>query len=186
MSLRQTFASFVPQVEKHGNFVRDAWDRLRNVPGGTWIFSQLAGRAAPYTGTIGAHVVELERGYAKVLLRDRRKVRNHLDCVHAIALTNLAELCGNVAVFYALPDDARFIVSGLSIEYLKKARGTITAESRPPAELGSERREIDVVVEMRDAKGDLCARATLKTLIGPKKGAKLEAERAPLASSVVH
>ena len=59
-------------------------------------------------------------------------MRNHLDCVHAIALANLAELAGNVALVYSLPDDARFIVSGMEIEYLKKARGTITAIGEPP------------------------------------------------------
>src|SRR6185369_3694300 len=118
---------FLPDVEKRGNFVRDAWDRLRGLPGGKRLFSLLVGRAAPYTGTIGARIEALEVGYAKVTLRDRPSVRNHLRCVHAIALANLAEVTGNVAVFYALPDDMRFIVAGLSIEYLKKARGTLTA-----------------------------------------------------------
>ena len=65
-------------------------------------------------------------------MADRRAVRNHLDCVHAIALANLAELAGNVALAYSLPDDARFIVSGMEIEYLKKARGMITAIGESP------------------------------------------------------
>ena len=163
--------AFAPDVEKRGNFVRDAWDRLHKIPGGKRVFSLLVGRAAPYTGSIGARIEELELGYAKVTLRDRPSVRNHLRCVHAIALANLAEVTGNVAVFYSLPDDMRFIVAGLSIEYLKKARGTLTAESRPPAIPSSgEKKEIEVGVEIRDAKGDLCARTTLRTLIGPKRG----------------
>lgn len=162
---------FLPDVEARGNFVRDAWDRMHKIPGGKRLFSLLVGRAAPYTGTIGARIEELEVGYAKVTLRDRPSVRNHLQCVHAIALANLAEVTGNVAVFYALPDDMRFIVAGLSIEYLKKARGTLTATSHPPPLPSSkEKKEIEVVVEIKDAKGDLCARTTLRTLIGPKRG----------------
>ena len=162
---------FVPNVEARGNFVRDAWNRMHKIPGGKRLFSLLVGRAAPYTGTIGARIEELEVGYARVTLRDRPSVRNHLRCVHAIALANLAEVTGNVAVFYALPDDMRFIVAGLSIEYLKKARGTLTAESRPPALPSSkEKKEIEVIVEIKDASGDLCARTTLRTLIGPKRG----------------
>ncbi len=162
---------FAPDVEKRGNFVRDAWDRLHGLPGGKRLFSLMVGRAAPYTGTIGARIEALRVGYARVTLRDRPSVRNHLRCVHAIALANLAEVTGNVAVFYALPDDMRFIVAGLSIEYLKKARGDLVAESRPPALPSStERREIEVVVEIRDAQGDLCARSTLRTLVGPKRG----------------
>lgn len=170
MSLASQVRSVLrPNVERRGNMIRTAWDRLSVLPGGARLFSRFVGRAAPYSGTIGAQILELRQGYARVELRDRREVRNHLDCVHAIALANLAELCGNVAVAYSLPDDARFIVAGMSIEYVKKARGTITAESRPPLALGSERREIPVEVEMRDPQGEIVARATLRTLLGPKK-----------------
>ena len=150
------------------NVIRAAWDRLSGLPGGARVFSALVGRAAPYTGSIGAQVTVLRAGYAEVTLRDRRAVRNHLDCVHAVALVNLAELCGNVALAYTLPDDARFIVAGLEIEYEKKARGTITAKSSCPAPESSERREYPVVVELFDPRGARVARATLRTLVGPK------------------
>lgn len=158
----------VPDAEKAGNLIRDAWNRLRGLPGGRRVFSRIVGTAAPYTGSIGAKVVELERGRSKVVLRDRRAVRNHLRCVHAIALANLAELTGNVAVAYSLPDDARFIVAGLNIDYLKKARGTITGVCKVDLPETSERQEIEVPVSLRDASGAEVARATLRTLIGPK------------------
>ena len=113
---------------------------------------------------------KLRTGYAEVQLADRRAVRNHLDCVHAIALANLAELAGNIALFYSLPDDARFIVSGLEIEYIKKARGTITATSEAPVPRSSARAPYDVPVTLRDASGEEVARATLHSLVGPKPG----------------
>ena len=47
--------------------------------------------------------------------------------MHAIALVNLAEIAGNVAISYTLPGDARFIVAGITIDYVKKARGTLRA-----------------------------------------------------------
>ena len=53
--------------------------------------------------------------------------------MHAVALTNFGELTGNVAMAYTMPDDARFIVAGLSIEYVKKAYGEVTGESHRPA-----------------------------------------------------
>ena len=114
-------------------------------------------------------VVELKKGYSRVVLSDRRKVRNHLKCVHAIALANLGELCGNIGVAYSLPDDARFIVAGLSMEYIKKARGVITAECHCPTPETSERQEYEVVVDMKDASGEVVCRCTLQTLVGPKK-----------------
>jgi acyl-coenzyme A thioesterase PaaI-like protein len=152
------------------NFIRDAWNLLATLPGGKTLFSRLVGRAAPYTGTIGASVVALRPGYAQVEMSDRRGVRNHLSSIHAIALANLAELTGNVALAYSLPDDARFIVSGMSIEYVKKARGTLTATSDCPVPASSARREYEVPVSIRDAEGDEVARAVLRSLVGPKPG----------------
>jgi uncharacterized protein (TIGR00369 family) len=172
MNLETVIGSLRPSrgaAERQGNFVRDAWDRLHRVPGGTRLFSKLVGRAAPYTATIDARVVELRENSAKVVMRDRPAVRNHLRCVHAIALANLAELTGNIAVAYTLPDDGRFIVAGMRLEYVKKARGTLTAESRPGIPVSSAKQEYEVVVEIRDSAGELCTRAVLETLVGPKK-----------------
>jgi acyl-coenzyme A thioesterase PaaI-like protein len=161
----------VPSLDGHRNVVRLAWDVLSVVPGGKVVFSRLIGRMAPYTGSIGATVTVLRPGYAEVVMADRRAVRNHLDCVHAIALANLAELAGNVALAYALPDDARFIVSGLDIEYTKKARGTITAIGEPPVPRTSARAAYNVPVSLRDADGEEVARVVLRSLVGPKPGA---------------
>src|SRR5258706_2136835 len=127
---------------------------------------------APYTGTIHPTVTALRTGYSEVTMRDHRGVRNHLDCVHAIALANLAELAGNVALFYSMPDDARFIVSGMEIEYTKKSRGTITATGESPVPKTSSRAAYDVDVTLRDASGEQVARAVLHSLVGPKPGAR--------------
>ena len=147
--------------------VRSAWDRLHKVPGGKKLFSLMVGRMAPYTGTIGALVDELEPGYAKVLLRDRKKVRNHLDCVHAIALCNLGEVATGLAVLSGMPDDARGILKGISVEYHKKARGLLTAECRTEIPKTSERTEYEVRGEIKDASGEVVCIVTAHWLIGP-------------------
>ena len=103
-------------------------------------------------------------------MQDRRAIRNHLESVHAVALANLGELAGNVALAYSLPDDARFIVSGMEIEYLKKARGPITAIGEPPIPRSATRAQYDVPVTLRDASGDTVAQVILHSLVGPKPG----------------
>lgn len=160
----------LPGLDRNRNLVRDAWDMLSGVPGGRSVFSRLIGRMAPYTGSVHATITVLRAGYAEVQMADRRGVRNHLDCVHAIALANLAELAGNVALAYSLPDDARFIVSGMDIEYLKKARGTITAIGEPPIPRTAVRAQYDVPVTLRDGSGEDVARIVLRSLVGPKPG----------------
>ena len=151
------------------NVIRERWDAASRFPGGKRAFSFFVGRGARYTGSIGAQVEELSANYARVVMADTPRVRNHLRSVHAVALVNLAEMAGNLAVAYSLAPDARFIVAGLSIEYVKKARGTITAEGNPPPITSSEKREYAVPVTMKDPSGEVVARATLRTLIGPKK-----------------
>lgn len=160
----------VPRLDGDRNMIRQAWDLMQGLPGGKILFSKLVGRLAPYTGTIDARVVALAEGRAEVTMADKKAVRNHLDCVHAVALANLAELAGNVALFYSMPDDARFIVSGMEIEYLKKARGTIAALGESPIPRTSSRAQYDVTVTLRDASGEAVARAVLHSLVGPKKG----------------
>lgn len=165
-----TLRSVLPSLDGSTNLIRESWDRMARVPGGTWLFSRLVGRMAPYTGTIGAHVVALEPGSSEVIMRDRPGLRNHLRCVHAIALANLCELTGNVAIAYSMPDDARFIVAGMSLDYVKKARGTITGRCECPIPETSARVEYEVPVELFDSNGDVVVRATLRTLVGPKPG----------------
>jgi acyl-coenzyme A thioesterase PaaI-like protein len=160
----------VPRLDGNRNLIRQAWDVIHGLPGGKVLFSKLVGRMAPYTGTINALVVALREGHAEVAMADKKAVRNHLDCVHAIALANLAELAGNVALAYSIPDDARFIVSGMEIEYLKKARGPITALGESPVPRTSTRAQYHVTVSLRDASGEEVARAILHSLVGPKKG----------------
>jgi acyl-coenzyme A thioesterase PaaI-like protein len=161
----------MPRLDGSRNLIRQAWDLLAGVPGGRVVFSRLVGRMAPYTSTIHAQVTVLRLGYAEVQMADKKAVRNHLDCVHAIALANLAELAGNIALAYSLPDEARFIVSGMEIEYVKKARGTITAVGESPVPRSAARAALDVTVVLRDASGEEVARAVLHSLVGPKPGA---------------
>jgi acyl-coenzyme A thioesterase PaaI-like protein len=136
------------------------------MPGGKRLFSLLLGRLVPYTGALGSRVEHLEPGHARVTLRERRGVRNHLGSIHAVALANLAEVTSGLAMLTALPDNARGIVVHLGIEYLKKARGTITAECRCEAPSGAEETVVLTSV-LTDRDGAVVARADVRWLIRP-------------------
>ncbi|MES2305153.1 MAG: hotdog fold domain-containing protein [Gemmatimonadota bacterium] len=144
-----------------------AWQRLAPLPGGKWLFSRLLGFVAPYTGSIGARVESLEPGHVRVSLRDRRAVRQHLGSIHAVALVNLAEVTSGLAMLSAVGSGARGIVTALGIEYRKKARGTLLAESRVSPPPVHEPVDAEVTATITDASGDIVAVATVTWRLAP-------------------
>jgi uncharacterized protein (TIGR00369 family) len=154
-------------AESIGPMLRRRWRSLARLPGGKWLFSRVLGVMVPYSATLHAGVLALEPGYCRVVLRERRRVRNHLHSVHAMALANLAELATGLALNGGLPDRARAILTGFNIEYLRKARGTLTAECRcvPPAD--NSEHDCEVSGEIRDAAGEVVATARALWRTGP-------------------
>ena len=137
----------------------DHWNQLKKYPLGKWIFSRLLRRMVPYSGTIYPAVDVLEPGYCRVIMRDRRIVRNHLNSIHAVALMNLGELSSGLAATASLSPKIRAIVVRFSIEFIKKARGTLVAECHAKLPEVTGPIEHEVVVEVKDGTDTVVCRA---------------------------
>lgn len=147
-----------------------AWRVLHRLPGGRWLFTRLVTWMVPYTGSVRPRVEALEPGYARVSIRQRRALEQHLGSIHAIALANVAEFASGAALSTALPRGHRGIVTRFSIEFFKKARGTVTAESRPALPDFTQVREYDVEATLTDESGAVVARAVATWRLGPDGG----------------
>lgn len=126
----------------------------------------------PYSGTVRARVVTLKPGHVRVRARDRRRIRNHLRSVHAVALANLGELATGLALVGALGPEARGILVGLDVRYTKKARGTLEAEARCEVPTVTETMDRTVVADITDEAGDVVATVTAHWRLGPNRDSR--------------
>lgn len=156
-------------MESPGQRMLEMWDRVTRWPGGRWLFGVMLTRQVPYTASIRPRVLELEPGSCRVAMNDRRSVRNHLRSVHAVALTNLGEFTGGLAMLTAVPPETRGIVVGLDTEYLKKARGRLVAECRCDPPPVTEATDFEVITTICDASLDVVARTTARWRLGPRE-----------------
>jgi acyl-coenzyme A thioesterase PaaI-like protein len=124
------------------------------------------GLRVPYTGSLGANVQSLAPGFCEVQLRDVRRLRNHLHSIHAMALANLGEMATGLALVNGLPEDTRAILTGFSIEYLKKARGTLLARCRCRVPLSNDPGDVEVDGEIRDDGGAVVALVRARWRVG--------------------
>ena len=156
-----------PRKASAGDRLLRAWRTLSPLPAGRWLFTQLVKRMIPYTGSVNPRMELLEPGHARISIRQRRRLEQHLGSIHAIALANVAEFASGAAMSTALPSGYRGIVTKFSIEYFKKARGTVTAESRTVLPDLTREGDHDFTADVHNAAGELVARATVRWRLGP-------------------
>lgn len=146
-------------------------DRLARWPGGAWLFGALVCRKAPYFSSIAPRITALRVGHGEATMRHRRAVTNHIGSVHAIALCNLAELIGGLTTEVSLPASMRWIPKGMTVEYLKKAVGTMRATATPaspPVEADAGYAlPVDVVIQ--DTAGNAVLRARIDMWVSPRR-----------------
>lgn len=145
--------------------------RMARWPAGRWLFARAVCFKAPYFGTIAPRFLALEAGRCEIEIPDRRRVHNHLGGVHAIALCNLAELAAGVMTDASLPPTSRWIPKGMTVEYLKQARGTLHAVATPDIAVvdAVSGYELPVSVLVTDRSGDPVLRARIAMWVSPRR-----------------
>ena len=112
----------------------------------------------------------LEPNHGEARIAHRRKVTNHLGTVHAIALCNLAEYIGGLTTDVSIPRSMRWIPKGMTVEYLKKAVGTMHAVATPafPPYESADGYELPMDVSINNPQGDAVFRARISMWVSPK------------------
>jgi len=129
---------------------------------------------APYFGTIRPVITAAGHGSCTIEMSDRRAVHNHLGTIHAIAMCNMCELTGGLAIELAIPEHLRWIPKEMTVQYLKKARGKLTAHSELPGDALSPG-DVIVPIEITDKAGDVVTRAEITMYVSPRPDKKPKA-----------
>jgi acyl-coenzyme A thioesterase PaaI-like protein len=145
-----------------------AWNRLAPCPGGKYLFSKLVDFKAPYFGSVGAVIEVLEPNYARLRLRKRRAVQNHIGTVHVIAILNMLEKAMGVCAEASIPPGLRWIPKGMTLDYPAKAATDLTGIARiDPAGWGPGELPVEVTAYDRDQ--TVVVRGTILLWISEKK-----------------
>lgn len=143
--------------------------RLSGWPAGKYLFSRAVCLAAPYFRTIRPRFRELKPGYCEISLKKRRGVHNHLKSVHAIAMCNLCELAGGMALDVTLPGQFRWIPKGMEVQYLRIARSDLRGVCAIPADTQFKPGSLPVTVSVRDSQDTEVMRAVIAMHISENK-----------------
>lgn len=150
--------------------VLDLWRLTTRLPGGDRLFSRAFAFRAPYFGSVRPRFTVVEPNRAELVVRDRRRVHNHLGTVHAIALCNGLEAAMGALAEASVPRGRRWIPKGMEVSYTAKAAGDVTcvAETDPTAWSGGDP-DVPVRVHGRLADGTVVVEGTIRLWVTEKK-----------------
>lgn len=112
---------------------------------------------AAYTGSIKARVTDLTPGHCQVFLKERNSNKNHLNSIHAVALINLGEVTSGLAVLSGMNRDVRGILTKMEMQYIKKAKGNLTAECNCIIPSVEDNINYEVETHIKDESGETVA-----------------------------
>lgn len=146
--------------------------RLSRRRGDGWPSSRAICFKAPCFDTIPPRITRLGAGRCEARIADHRRVHEHehIGSVHAIAPCNLAQPMAGVMTDANLPAAMRWIPNGMSVEYRKRAAGTLRAEalSERPVLMSAEACGLPVCMAVADPRGEVVFIATIAARVSPR------------------
>lgn len=115
-------------------------------------------RTVKLVGTAKIDVIELTKTDSIFLLKNRKRVQNHIGTVHAAAMALIAETATGLVVGMNVPDDKIPVIKTLKVDYTKRAKGDLVAKAHLTEQqiqdiLTLEKGEVEVAVTVTDEEG---------------------------------
>lgn len=123
-------------------------------------------RRVRFAGTGRVQFETLEPGLCIAVLRNRKRVQNHIGTIHAAAMALLAETASGAVFGLAVPPNKLPLLKRMDIDYVKPAKGDLRAEVTLSAlEMatiaGEDRGDVAIPVNVVDSAGNEPIRCTM-------------------------
>jgi len=123
------------------------------------VLSFAIGRVVPFVGTSGLCFEEMTKNRVIVTVKNRRKVRNHIQQIHAAAMVLLAETATGMVVGMNIPDDKIPLIKSLKTDFVRRSKGAMRAEAWLTEDqiqqiLTTDKGEVLVPVKITDESGE--------------------------------
>ncbi len=147
------------------------WQKTQGIPVvGPWAFSFAFGQKAPYFASIRPRFTVVEPNHTELVIPKRRRVKNHIGTVHAIALCNGLEAAMGALAEVTIPADKRWIPKGMEVTYTAKASSDITCVAETDAEQWtSDDPDLPVRVWATREDGERVIEGVIRLWVTPKK-----------------
>ncbi|PZQ45830.1 MAG: hypothetical protein DI551_06335 [Micavibrio aeruginosavorus] len=96
---------------------------------GHWVAMTFLSFLSPFNAHLGGKMLEWSDNRCVIAVKRKRGVRNHVGSIHAGALFTLGETCAGLIIIRNFPfGKFRPLMSDVSVDYAKQARGDVTGE----------------------------------------------------------
>lgn len=151
-------------------------DSVNKLPQGmrVWLLSTIIGRIVRFAGTAGTRVEKLTPNECIIVMRNKKKVQNHIGSVHAAAMALMAESATGFITGLSVPDSRILVIRTLELEYKRRASGDMKAVASFSDEQvafikNTEKGDIEVPIKITDSTGEETAVAKMVWAWTPKK-----------------
>ena len=91
------------------------------------LLSRLMGTIIKFAGTAKVRVEKLEPNECIIILKNRKRVQNHIGSVHAAAMALIAESATGFMTALTVPDNRIIVLRSMELTYVKRATGDMKA-----------------------------------------------------------
>ncbi len=143
------------------------YNKLALLPFGRFLFSKIVCFTAPYFSSIRPRITHLAVNQCECLIKKRRRVTNHINTVHVIAICNGLEMAMGVMAEASVPRHLRWLPMGMNLDYTAKANSDIRCFATIPADAWQPGEQL-VAVTAKDDEDKVVVKGTIKIWVTEK------------------